>query len=188
MTNVKIWYVVSATEFYIRFAEAKNAHKKYLQKNAMDSSDKNEQLLNSKIAERNYIISSQMISQKLAASFVNFDLVCIAVGLFCLVSVNEYFYKFFSYSDLKLEFNFSFLFLLGIAKCDFLAAINKWAHKYFSQVFGHFWLIHKRSSFQYIEPIHFTVEHFDIPDVCDYSFHRSVEYSAFHKTDKRCRN
>lgn len=57
----------------------------------MNSSDKNEQLLVSKIAERNYIISSQMMSEKLAASFINFDLVCIAVGLLCLVTVQEYF-------------------------------------------------------------------------------------------------
>lgn len=53
----------------------------------MNSSDKSEQLLVSRIAERDYIISSQMMSQKLAASFVNFDLVCIAVGLFCIITV-----------------------------------------------------------------------------------------------------
>lgn len=77
------------TEFYIRFIEAKNAHKKYLQAKVMNTSDRNQELFDSRIAERNYIISSQMMSQKLAASFVNFDLVSIAVGLLCLVMVNE---------------------------------------------------------------------------------------------------
>lgn len=71
--------------------EAKNSHKRFLQLNATNSSDKSERLLLSMIAERDYIVSSQMMSQKLAASFVNFDLICIGVGLFCLVTVCKYF-------------------------------------------------------------------------------------------------
>lgn len=90
-----------ATEFYTRFAEARKAHKRFLQR-----TDTNEQLLISKIAERNYIISSQIMSQKLAASFVNFDLISIAVGLFCLTTVRPYFTIFPPSMDINHENRF----------------------------------------------------------------------------------
>lgn len=44
-----------------------------------------------KLAERNYIASSEVMSQRLADSFINFDLVSIVIGLLCLSTVSYHF-------------------------------------------------------------------------------------------------
>lgn len=76
-----------ALEFYIQFSQAKDAHKSLLQLDAGGLTNGSELLIAFKVAERNYIASSEIMSYRLADSFVNFDLVYIAIGMFCLITV-----------------------------------------------------------------------------------------------------
>lgn len=70
-------------EFFARFIIAKNAHKKFLQ--SIPNSTEQIQVFES--AERSYITASKEMSDKLADSYVNFDHICISIGLVCLVTV-----------------------------------------------------------------------------------------------------
>lgn len=75
--------------FYTQFTDAKNAHKLFLHRNRDSSSYENDLLLAFKLAERNYIASSEVMSQRLSDSFINFDLISIIIGLICLVTVSN---------------------------------------------------------------------------------------------------
>lgn len=73
------------TEFSSQFTEAKNMHKIFLQMNTIEN--ENERKKAFKLAERNYIGASKAMSDELADSYVNFDHICIVIGLICLVTV-----------------------------------------------------------------------------------------------------
>lgn len=49
--------------------------------------NENERVQAFKSAERNYVEASKGMSAKLVDAYVNFDHVCIAIGLVCLVTV-----------------------------------------------------------------------------------------------------
>lgn len=85
MPNFNFFYFI---ETYAIYTEAKNAHKTFLQLNADKLENENDKFKAFYSAERYYIASSEAMSQKLADSFVKFDLVSITIGLTCLVTVS----------------------------------------------------------------------------------------------------
>lgn len=86
----------SFSEIYVQFTQAKNAHKLFLQRhNETGSEYENDRILAFKLAERNYIASSERMSQRLANSFINFDLDAIVIGILCLVTVSNHSIAFF---------------------------------------------------------------------------------------------
>lgn len=84
--------------------------------------------------------------------------------------------------------NLNSIFLLGIAECDSVAAINRWKHENFIKIFDHLWFTNNCSSIQYLGPIYFPVKPYDIPNTWNRTFHRAVEYSDFNKDGNGCRN
>lgn len=76
-----------STDFYFEFLEAKEAHKTFLQLNGDDSEAASKKSTLYENAERSYRAAAKVMSQKLADSYVNFDLFSIITGLICLASV-----------------------------------------------------------------------------------------------------
>ncbi|XP_031627446.1 GPI ethanolamine phosphate transferase 2 [Contarinia nasturtii] len=109
-------------EFFLQFNDAKNAHKKFLQLNAKE----NDRLQYFKSAERHYISSSKEMSNRLADSYVNFDHLCIALGLFC--SLTSFLYVALKFVTkvkidpitIPLKFTTLFSFIASILHCNFL--------------------------------------------------------------------